>query len=98
MFFPNLVTTAPFTGQGSSLFRRLTGAGLSAFAAAFLHGMHAQWPIDRTAHMANALGALIASRPGATPPWQLEECLRLIARSGNAPTSAAEDNKHWEVS
>lgn len=55
------------------------GAG-DAFAAAFLHGMHAQWPIDRTAHMANALGALIASRPGATPPWQLEECLRLIAR------------------
>jgi fructokinase len=44
------------------------GAG-DAFAAAFLHGLHLGWPVERTARFANALGAFVASRPGATPAW-----------------------------
>ncbi len=50
------------------------GAG-DAFAAAFLHGLHLGWPIERIAPFANALGALVASRAGATPAWTLDECL-----------------------
>lgn len=53
------------------------GAG-DAFAAAFLHGLHLGWPMRRIASFANALGALVASRSGATPPWTVEECLELI--------------------
>jgi fructokinase len=44
------------------------GAG-DAFAAAFLHGLQLGWPIERITRFANALGALVASRPGATPAW-----------------------------
>ncbi len=54
------------------------GAG-DAFAAAFLHGHCLGWSIDRTSCFANALGALIASRAGATPLWSLDECLQLAA-------------------
>ena len=53
------------------------GAG-DAFAAAFLHGR--DWPIDMRASFANALGAVVASRRGGTPPWAVEECLQLIGR------------------
>ncbi len=49
------------------------GAG-DAFAAAFLHGYHLHWPLARCAAFANALGSLVASRPGATPVWRMEEC------------------------
>ena len=52
------------------------GAG-DAFAAAFLHGYHRGWPTLTTARFANALGALVASRPGATPEWSVEECMKL---------------------
>jgi fructokinase len=54
------------------------GAG-DAFAAAFLHGFAQGWPMERIASFANALGALVASRAGATPPWTVEECLQLMA-------------------
>jgi fructokinase len=54
------------------------GAG-DAFAAAFLHGYELQWPRARTAAFANALGALVASRAGATPAWTVDECQQLIA-------------------
>lgn len=54
------------------------GAG-DAFSAAFLHGIQLQWPLERIAAFANALGAIVASRPGATPPWTVDECLQLIA-------------------
>lgn len=54
------------------------GAG-DAFAAAFLHGFAQSWPMERIASFANALGALVASRAGATPPWTVEECLQLMA-------------------
>lgn len=53
------------------------GAG-DGFAAAFLHGINSSWPIERTASFANALGAIIASRPGAMPEWTMEECFQLI--------------------
>jgi fructokinase len=48
------------------------GAG-DAFAAGFLHGLQAEWAIERTASFANALGAVVASRPGATPDWKTED-------------------------
>ena len=54
------------------------GAG-DAFAAAFLHGFHQQWPMERIASFANALGALVASRSGAIPDWTIDECLQLTA-------------------
>lgn len=53
------------------------GSG-DAFAAAFLHGLNAGWPIAKNATFANALGALVAGRPGATPDWNLDECDALI--------------------
>ena len=54
------------------------GAG-DAFAAAFLHCHYLGWSIDRSASFANALGALVASRAGATPLWSLDECLQLAS-------------------
>jgi fructokinase len=48
------------------------GAG-DAFAAALVHGLDAGWPTERCAAFANALAALVASRPGAIPKWTLEE-------------------------
>jgi len=56
------------------------GAG-DAFAAAFLHGLDAGWPTQRIAAFANALGALVASRAGATPPWTIDECVQLAGSS-----------------
>jgi len=52
------------------------GAG-DAFAAGFLHGYNQGWPISKCSAFANALGALVASRPGATPAWCMEECYAL---------------------
>jgi fructokinase len=48
------------------------GAG-DAFAAAFLHGWNAGWQLERVCDFANRVGALMASRPGATPAWTIEE-------------------------
>lgn len=48
------------------------GAG-DAFAAAFLHGLDAGWPAAKIAQFANRLGALVASRPGAIPDWNVGE-------------------------
>jgi fructokinase len=53
------------------------GSG-DAFAAAFLHGFHLGWPMERSARFANALGALVASRAGATPEWSMSECEALM--------------------
>jgi hypothetical protein len=33
--------------------------------------------MQKIASLANALGALVASRAGATPPWSIEECLTM---------------------
>jgi fructokinase len=48
------------------------GAG-DAFAAALLHGLVQQWPVVDIAQFANRVGALVASRTGAIPAWDLAE-------------------------
>ena len=48
------------------------GAG-DAFAAAFLHGLGRSWPPLQIADFANRVGALVASRRGAIPPWTIDE-------------------------
>ncbi len=48
------------------------GSG-DAFGAAFLHGLSQGWPAPRTAEFANRVGALVASRTGATPEWNISE-------------------------
>ena len=52
------------------------GAG-DAFAAAFVHGMECGWRPGEIADFANRVGALVASRPGGTPLWTIEEVGRL---------------------
>lgn len=52
------------------------GAG-DAFAAAFLHGINAGWRPAEIADFANRVGALVAGRPGGTPPWTVGECRAL---------------------
>jgi fructokinase len=56
------------------------GSG-DAFAAGFLHGYELKWTMEQTLTFANALGALVASRSGATPPWTATECWHLIAKN-----------------
>jgi fructokinase len=48
------------------------GAG-DAFAAAFVHGLGQGWTPLEIADFANRVGALVASRPGGTPRWAIEE-------------------------
>jgi fructokinase len=52
------------------------GAG-DAFAAAFAHGLVSGWDPRTIADFANRVGALVASRAGATPPWTLDEAAAL---------------------
>ncbi len=52
------------------------GAG-DAFAAAFVHGLGSGWPPQEIADFANRVGALVASRAGAIPPWTIEEARAL---------------------
>ena len=52
------------------------GAG-DAFAAGLAHGLTAGWNPDRVADFANRLGALVATRHGATPAWRVEEATAL---------------------
>ena len=59
------------------------GAG-DAFAAAFLHGVGAGWGAAKTGDFANRLGALVASRAGATPQWAARELEDGEWRSGAA--------------
>jgi fructokinase len=69
-----------FTSPGYSVkVQDTVGAG-DAFSAAFLHGYHQSWAMPRTLRFANALGALVASKPGATPEWKIEELLALVER------------------
>jgi fructokinase len=48
------------------------GAG-DAFSAALLHGILAGMPAAELLGVANRLGALVASRPGALPDWSVDE-------------------------
>lgn len=52
------------------------GAG-DAFAAAFIHGLSLQWPPSEIADFSNRVAALVASRPGGTPMWTIEEARAL---------------------
>lgn len=60
------------------------GAG-DAFAAAFIHGLSLQWPTAEIADFANRVAALVASRPGGTPYWTVEEARAL--RQGSPRTA-----------
>jgi len=53
------------------------GAG-DAFAAALVDGMSQGWEMGRCAAFANAVAALVASRPGAIPEWSVEEVGRVL--------------------
>ncbi len=53
------------------------GAG-DAFAAAFVHGLSAGWDAYRIGKFANAVGGLVASRPGAIPEWNPSEVSAMI--------------------
>ena len=53
------------------------GAG-DAFAAALLHGLEQRWDTLRLGCFANSVGALVASRAGATPEWSINECWPMI--------------------
>jgi fructokinase len=52
------------------------GAG-DAFSAAFLHGLEQGWDARRIGTFANAVGALVASRSGAIPDWNVGEAMAL---------------------
>jgi fructokinase len=72
------------------------GAG-DAFSAAILHGLSMKWPIDQYARFANALGALVASRPGATPQWTLSECQQLLKSLPGKSENGALNESHLRV-
>lgn len=52
------------------------GAG-DAFAAAFLHGLGAGWPVERIGDFANRVGAYVAGCSGALPPWTVADIEKL---------------------
>jgi fructokinase len=52
------------------------GAG-DAFSAALVHGINSGWSAPQVAKFANRVGALVASRPGGTPKWTVEEAMAL---------------------
>ena len=72
------------------------GAG-DAFSAGFLHGLSMQWPIDQSATFANALGALVASRLGATPNWTLADCQNLIKTLPANPEDCLQSDHHLDA-
>ena len=61
------------------------GAG-DAFSAAFLHGLEQDWDAHRCGAFANAVAALVASRPGAIPHWNLEEVTAMLHRADSERT------------
>lgn len=67
------------------------GSG-DAFAAAFLHGYHLKWPILQTAKFANALGAVVASRAGATPDWSLDEVAAIAGLDSNNTSTTSQQH------
>jgi len=56
------------------------GAG-DAFSAGFLHVLGDGWPLKDVADFANAVGALVAGRPGATPDWSIDDCRKMLRSS-----------------
>jgi fructokinase len=72
------------------------GAG-DAFSAGLLHGLVMQWPLDQSATFANALGALVASRLGATPDWTLSECQNMIRSFSANPEGCVQSDHHLDA-
>jgi fructokinase len=68
------------------------GAG-DAFSAALLYGLDLGWPLEQVASFANALGAVIASRAGATPAWNLTDCHALMNRRQDQVQTAVGRNE-----
>lgn len=66
------------------------GSG-DAFAAGSLHGNDLKWTTARTATFANTLGALVASRAGATPTWTAAQCWCLIAENRSMGAQSVAD-------
>jgi fructokinase len=62
------------------------GAG-DAFSAAFLYGVVNEWDASRTGDFANRLGAVVASRSGATPEWSPNDLDRLMLPAEPTPCS-----------
>ncbi len=56
------------------------GAG-DAFSAAFVHGLSLGWSPRKIGELANRVGALVASRPGGTPEWSIEEVEQVQIRA-----------------
>jgi fructokinase len=69
---PPVVAVADTVGSGD------------AFAAALVDGLLAGGPADAILRRAVSLGALIASRPGATPPWTTAELAAIEAAADTA--------------
>lgn len=69
-----------YRSPGHAVMPRDTVGSGDAFAAGFLHGYHRGWPIPEAARFANALGAIVATRPGAIPAVTIGEAL-LMANS-----------------
>ncbi len=58
------------------------GAG-DAFAAAFVHGLGQGWDTGRIGRFSNAVGALVASRAGAIPEWDVDEVWARLSKTGS---------------
>lgn len=58
------------------------GSG-DAFAAAFAHGVEEGWSEAQCGKFANAVAALVASRPGATPDWDVDEVWAMLGGKGS---------------
>lgn len=53
------------------------GAG-DAFSAALVHGLGQGWDLARIGRFANAVGAVVASKPGAIPEWSYGEVESMV--------------------
>ena len=64
------------------------GAG-DAFSAGFVHGLEQGWEGRRCGAFANAVAALVASRPGAIPDWSVEEATTMLSKTDSERTPHA---------
>jgi len=56
------------------------GAG-DAFAAGFVHGLSQGWDAQEIGRFANAVGAVVAGKPGAIPEWTIAEVQTMLGSS-----------------
>ena len=69
------------------------GAG-DAFTAAWIFGRLQRWPLRRQGTLANRVGALVASRPGAMPLLK-DEFARLIAQDESIAPGFTQGESHF---